>query len=224
MAEVEIGYPHGKSKRVLTADSSRTIRSRMIAWGLDEQYYDGSRQNGYGGFVYDGRWARIVPALVQRYGLTPRSAVLDVGCKKGFFLHDLGAALPGIKLRGVENHPYPLAHAMPSVRSYLRQCRYEQLPFADGEFDFVMAFAAIYMLTLGGVMAALREIQRVGNGNSYITVGAYRTDEERELFRQWTLIGTTVLHVSEWLEVFAETGYTGDYAFTTATTLGLVKG
>ena len=39
----------------------------------------------------------------------------------------------------------------------------------------------------------------------------------------WTLLGTTNLHVDEWLELFKVTGYTGDYFFTTAESLNLVK-
>lgn len=223
MREVDIGYPHSSVPRVLK-NGFRTIRNRMIAFGLDKAYYDGERENGYGGFRYDGRWAQIVPGLIERYGLTSDSAVLDVGCKKGFFLHDLKEALPGIRVRGVENHPYPLEHAIASVKGDVILAPYEALPFEDGEFDLVMAYAAIYMLNLRGVMQALREIQRVGKGKSFVTLGAYHQREERELLEEWTLLGTTILHVDEWIEVFEETGYTGDYAFTTASSLNLVRG
>jgi len=196
----------------------------MVAAGLGREYYDGRREDGYSGFRYDGRWAQIIPRLADRYGLTSNSAVLDVGCKKGFFLHDLKQAFPGIRVKGVENHPYPLEYAMESVKDDVILAPYEELPFEDGRFDFVMAYAAIYMLNLRGVMESLREIQRVGTGRSFVTVGAYRTREGRELLEEWTLLGTTILHVDEWLEVFRETGYTGDYAFTMAESLNLVRG
>jgi SAM-dependent methyltransferase len=221
--EFDIGYPHSGARRVLKK-GYRTIRHRMVAAGMDEAYYDGERENGYGGFRYDGRWAQIVPRLVERYRLTADSAVLDVGCKKGFFLHDLRQALSGIRVKGVENHAYPLEHAIESIRDDLILAPYEDLPFEDGQFDFVMAYAAIYMLNLRGVMQALREIQRVGKGQSFVTLGAYRTSQERELLEEWTLLGTTILHVDEWMEVFRETGYTGDFAFTTASSLNLVRG
>jgi len=223
MEHVDIGYPHSNAKRLLR-EGARTIRNRMIAFRLDREYYDGQRENGYGGFQYDGRWAQIIPGMITRYGLTPESAILDVGCKKGFFLHDFKAALPGIRCAGVENHPYPLEKAMASVKADLILAPYEKLPFADGAFDFVMAYAAIYMLNLRGVMDALREIERVGKGKSYVTLGAYHTKEDRELLLDWTLLGTTILHVDDWLEVFEETGYTGDYFFTTAASLNLVRG
>jgi len=223
MPELDIGYPHGNVTRTVPV-GFRTIHNRMVAFELGREYYDGARENGYGGYRYDGRWKSIVPLLASRYKLSPASSVLEVGCKKGFFLHDLKEALPGISVRGVENHPYPLETAMESVKGDLVQAPYEQLPFSDHSFDFVLAFASLYMLNLRGVMDALREIQRVGNGNSYVTLGAYRTTEERDLFLDWTVLGTTVLHVDEWQEVFKKCGYTGDYGFTTAQTLHLTRG
>jgi len=222
MPEFDIGYPHGNSPRRV-APGSRTITNRMAAFRLDHEYYDGDRNNGYGGFRYDGRWLKILPTVIERYQLNAGSSVLDLGCKKGFFLHDLKELLPGVRFKGVENHQYPLDHAVASVREDLVLAPYQELPFRDHEFDFVMGFAAIYMLNLRDVMACLREIQRVGKGRSYISVGAYRTDEERNLFLDWTLLGTTVLHVDEWLQVFQETGYTGDYFCTTASALHLTR-
>ena len=138
-------------------------------------------------------------------------------------MHDLKEALPGIKVHGVECSQYPIDHAMESVKENIILNDYESLPYDDNEFDFVLAFAAIYMLNLRGVMDALREIQRVGKGKSYVTLGAYRTEEERSTFLKWTLLGTTILHVDEWLEVFNASGYTGDYFFTTASSVHVEK-
>ena len=222
MKEFDIGYPHSGARRVVKP-GFRTAKNKIVAWGLGQEYYDGERVNGYGGYRYDGRWAQVIPNIVSEYGISEKSAVLDVGCKKGFFLHDLKQAFPGIKARGVENHPYPIEQAMESVKEDIVLSPYEKLPFEDGEFDFVLAFAAIYMQNFGGVMDALREIQRVGKGKSYVTLGAYNTLADKELFQEWTLLGTTVLHVDEWLDVFKEIGYTGDYFFTTAKSLHLER-
>ena len=222
MKEFDIGYPHSGACRIVESDF-RTIKNKVIAWGLGREYYDGDRVNGYGGFCYDGRWEKVIPNIVSEYGVGGKSAVLDVGCKKGFFLHDLKQAFPGIKVRGVENHPYPIENAMEFVKEDIVLSPYEKLPFKDGEFDFVLAFASIYMLNFGNVMDALREIQRVSKGKSYVTLGAYHTIKDKELFQEWTLLGTTILHVDEWLDVFKEVGYTGDYFFTTAKSLHLVR-
>jgi SAM-dependent methyltransferase len=218
--EFDIGYFDRTVKRALRR-GQRTIRQRMIAFGLGKEYYDGARENGYGGFSYDGRWKRLLPHVIERYGLSGQSRILDVGCKKGFLMHDLKAMLPLALVRGVESHPYPIETAMPDIREAIAQAPYDHLPFPDASFDFVIGFSSIYMLNLEGVMGALREIERVGTGKSFVTLGAYRTEEERELFQAWTLLGTTILHVDEWREVFAYTGYRGDYFFTTASSLNL---
>ena len=218
MAEFDIGYFSSTTERVV---GPRQFRHRLLAWELGKDLYDGARETGYGGFRYDGRWAKLLPAVIDRYGLTSASAVLDVGCKKGFFMHDLRQALPGITIRGVENHVYPVEQAMASVRELISVAGFDRLPFGDSQFDFVFAFSSLYMMNLGGVMGALREIQRVGKGRSFITCGAYRSEEERELFSRWTLLGTTILHVDEWMELFDYVGYTGDYYFTTAASLNL---
>jgi len=223
MKEYDIGYPHSQSPRPIKKGSRVNIRNKIIAWEQGQEFYDGSRTSGYGGFSYDGRWSKIVPTIIEEYGLDNDSAVLEVGSKKGFFLHDIKQALPGIKVRGLEMSQYPLDNTMEPVREFVQLGEYDRLPFEDNEFDFVLAFACVYILNLPGVINCLREIQRVGKGKSYITIGAYRTEEEKELFQEWTLLGTTVLHVDEWLEVFKEAGYTGDYYFTTASSLNLVR-
>ena len=86
-------------------------------------------------------------------------AMLDVGCKKAFFMHDLKEALPGIRIKGVENHSYPFEFAVESVKEDVVFSPYEKLLFKDNEFDFVFAFVSIYMLSFWGVLNALREIQ-----------------------------------------------------------------
>ena len=47
-------YPQPK-ERVVGPDI-RTIKNKIIASYRDERYYDGERDNGYGGYKYDGRW------------------------------------------------------------------------------------------------------------------------------------------------------------------------
>jgi len=48
------GYPEPKHPRVVGPDI-RTIENRIIATYRGEEYYDGDRNNGYGGFRYVGR-------------------------------------------------------------------------------------------------------------------------------------------------------------------------
>ncbi len=217
-------YPHSSAKRIVGKDFKRTIENRLVAWQLDKDYYDGKRENGYGGFKYDARWLDIIPEIAERYNLNSSSSVLEIGCKKGFFIYDMKKIFNGIDIKGIENHKYPIENSMEEVRNNIIFSDYQSLPFEDNKFDFILSFAAIYMLSLGEMIKGLKEIERVSKGNSYITVGAYDTQEDLELFKDWTLIGTTVLKKTEWLEVFEKAGYTGDYGFVSAKTLNLTRG
>ena len=58
---------------------------------------------------------------------------------------------------------------------------------------------------------ALQEIERVSRRNSFVTVDAYRNEEEKEAMYSWNLTAKTILSVQEWESLFKEAGYTGDY-------------
>ena len=216
------GYPDPKQPRYVGPDI-RTITHRIVAAYRDREYYDGDRNFGYGGFAYDGRWVPIARNMYQEYGLVKDSAVLQVGCEKGFLLHDFRQLDPNLKVSGTDISDYVVAHSMDSVKPFIRKAPFIALPFADKEFDLVIAIGVVYTLNLADAMACLREIQRVGKGRSFITLAAYRTPEEKQLFEWWTVLGATLLHEEEWVEVLRHVGYTGDYKFTTARSLALTS-
>lgn len=216
------GYPEPKEPRVV-GPSIRTIHNRIIAAYRDKEYYDGERNNGYGGFRYDGRWVSVAQNISKAYGLTEDSSVLQMGCEKGFLLHDFHQLYPKMKIRGTDISGYAIEQAMPSIQSCIQQAPFTTLPFKDKEFDLVLAIGVVYTLNLADAMKCLKEIQRVGKGKSFVTLAAYRTEEEFKLFRWWTVLGTTVLHEDEWVEVLKHVGYTGDYKFQTARSLKLVE-
>jgi hypothetical protein len=217
--------PHERVQRArwLSGAGLRAIHHRIVATYRGEEFYDGDRNYGYGGLRYDGRWAPIARSMHGEYGLSNAAAVLQLGCEKGFLLHDFHDQFPDLILQGVETSGYAIEQAMSSVRALIRHGTYTALPFGDHVFDLVIAIGVVYTLSLTGAIACLKEIQRVGKGKSFITLGAYRTDDERRLLGMWSLLGTTILHEEEWLEVLEHVGYTGDYAFVTARSLKLVE-
>ena len=115
MSFFDTGYVKKSASRSSLA-KKRTIYNKIIAWNLDKKYYDGKRINGYGGFKYDERWKKFLPKIIKRYKLNSKSKVLDLGCKKGFFLKDLKHLIPGIKVYGIENHPYPIQKAEKDIK------------------------------------------------------------------------------------------------------------
>ena len=63
------GYPEPKQPRVVSSNL-RTIQHRIVASYRDQEFYDGDRDYGYGGFNYDGRWLPIAQNMCKEYGLT----------------------------------------------------------------------------------------------------------------------------------------------------------
>ena len=183
-----------------------------MARQFGRDFFDGDRRHGYGGYAYHPRfWQPVIPTFREHFGLTPQSAVLDVGCGKGFMLHDLTAMIPGITVKGLDISDYAIANAIEDMKPHVRTGNAMALPYPDKSFDVVISVNTIHNLERKECAQAVREIQRVSRGKGYISVDAYRNDEEKELMEAWNLTARTIMHVDEWKKFFAEAGYTGDY-------------
>ena len=209
--DVLINYP--KAKRDLNARlESKSEESRKIGRKFGFDYFDGDRNHGYGGFSYNPKfWQPVIPTIVENYKIGNSSNVLDVGCAKGFFLYDLKLAFPGINITGVDISDYAVENSIPEIKPYLQVGNATKLPFEDNYFDFVISINTIHNLNLQDCATALQEIERVTKDNSFITVDAYRNDEEKARMQAWNLTALTMMSVDEWKQFFLEVGYTGDY-------------
>lgn len=209
-----------KKKSKVNRVVKRKLKNKLIAWELEKEYYDGDRNNGYGGFSYDGRWLKLLPNFIKRYKLDNNSKILDLGCKKGFIMKDLKTLLPGAKVYGIEDHKYPIKNAEKEIKKNIIFSNYYEVPFKKNYFDLVIGFSSIYKYNLHDVVKTIREINRVSR-KSFLTVASYSNKKEKEIFDKWTLLGTTILSKKEWLELFRLLKYKGDYYFTTAKSLNL---
>jgi len=209
--DILINYP--KAKRDLNARlESKSEESRKVGRKFGFDYFDGDRNHGYGGFSYNPKfWQPVIPTIVENYKISNSSNVLDVGCAKGFFLYDLKLAFPGINITGVDISNYAVENSIPEIKPYLQVGNATKLPFEDDCFDFVISINTIHNLNLQDCAAALQEIERVTKDNSFITVDAYRNDEEKARMQAWNLTALTMMSVDEWKQFFLEVGYTGDY-------------
>ena len=73
------------------------IECMKIASKFSEQYWDGDRRLGYGGYKYiPGRWKPVAEQIIKSYNLESGSKVLDVGCGKGFLLYELKLLIPSL--------------------------------------------------------------------------------------------------------------------------------
>ena len=178
-------------------------------------YFDGTRDQGYGGYKYDGRWKPICEAILKHYGLNAKSRVLDLGCAKGSFLADLMQACPRISVLGIEISEYAISHALESVKPFISLGSADELEhFPDRYFDFISAMNTLHFLSPGRAEKALREMIRIGKGKYFVQMDAYTNEVERERLLAWAPIIKTVYSIDEWLKLFKKVGYNGDYYWT----------
>lgn len=209
--DLMVNYPCSK-RNVDERGATKTEADRALARKFGKEFFDGDRSHGYGGFNYHPRfWQPVIPTFQNHWGLTGQSSVLDVGCAKGFMLHDLAELIPGITVKGVDVSRYAIENAIEDMKPHVQVANATHLPFPDKSFDVVISVTTVHNLERTECIQALREIERVSRGHSFITVDAYHDEAERDRMHAWNLTAKTVLHVDEWRELFREAGYTGDY-------------
>lgn len=211
-----VGVLHTSTKRDYVARVTEHDKAECAAaakrWG--EEYWDGPRQYGYGGYRYDGRWRPVAEAMAAHYGLKAGDRVLDVGCGKAFLLYELTQAVPGLDVTGVDISRYGVENAKEEMRPFLREGLAQNLPFEDGSFDFVFSLNTLHNLYLPDLFQAVREIQRVGRSpKKYVLVESYRNEREKANLLYWQLTCEAFLTPDEWTWVYGQNGYDGDHGF-----------
>jgi cyclopropane fatty-acyl-phospholipid synthase-like methyltransferase len=204
-----------KSKRnVKERGAAKTPDAITISREYGFDYFDGSRDYGYGGYRYDGRWLPVAEDIVRHFNLRSGQRLLDVGCAKGFLVKDLMTVCPGLEVFGLDISRYALMHCEPEVIGRLHLGSADYLPFPDNSFDAVLAINSIHNLERSDVKLALQEIQRLAPGKGYVQVDSYRTPDQKEVFESWVLTAKFHDYPSGWRDLFNEAGYSGDYCWT----------
>lgn len=216
MAQIDfLSALHRRTRRDYLARVTETSKAEAarVARQFGRDYWDGDRKYGYGGYRYDGRWRAVAEAMRDHYGLQAGDRVLDIGCGKGFLLHDLARAVPGIVVRGLDISSYAVAHAKEEVRPHLDVGNAAALPYRDASFDLVISINTLHNLKVYDLERALREIERVGRRHKYICVESWRNEEEKVNLLYWQLTCESFYSPAEWQWWFERCGYTGDHSF-----------
>lgn len=205
---------HKRTKRdYLKRMTDNKVECMAVARKYSQDYWDGDRRYGYGGYKYDGRWEAVARKLIEAYGLKKDANILDVGCGKAFLLYEFKKLLPEAKIRGFDISKYAIEGAKEQIKPGLfvhkAQAPY---PFADKEFDLVVSITTLHNLYINELKSALREIERVGK-NKYLLVESYRNNEELFNLQCWALTCEAFFTPDEWVWLFKEFGYSGDYEF-----------
>src|SRR5262249_51552701 len=141
MAEINLMDQYPQTKRSLGQRSTNvTEEVRRISRQFGKEYFDGDRVYGYGGYRYHPRfWQATVRRFRDHYRLPDDARILDVGCAKGFMLHDFKELLPRATVAGLDISEYAIANSIESVRPFLRVGNAGKLPYESESFDLVTA-------------------------------------------------------------------------------------
>ena len=211
--EIDLLAKYPKSKRNLEERASlKTSNERAKARLFGKEFFDGDRKYGYGGYYYNPKyWSDVVPEFQKYWQLTEQSSLLDVGCGKGFMLYDFKRLIPGILVKGLDISDYAIKNCHPEMKNFLQVGNAKKLEFKDNAYDYVISINTIHNLELEECKRAIKEISRVSFKGSFITVDAYRNEEEKKRMYDWNLTAKTILSVDEWKKLFKELQYNGDY-------------
>jgi SAM-dependent methyltransferase len=180
----------------------------------EEDYWDGDRRYGYGGYRYiEGRWKEFAEKLIEKYSLTSDSKILDLGCGKGFLLFEIQKLIPGVKLYGVDisNHAIANLHPELEIEAIILNAG-SHLPFMDKEFDLVMSINTLHNLSLLNFENAISNMMRLGK-HQYLVVESFRDSQEQFNLQCWALTANLLLSKDDWLWLFLKSEYFGDFEF-----------
>jgi len=211
--EIDLLKNYPKSKRNLDKRlSEKSPEIVKIAREFGKEFFDGDRKFGYGGLTYNPKyWANVVKDFVEYYKIKPDAKILDVGCAKGYMVYDFKRQYPGLEMHGVDISEYAIKNCHPEVKDNLQVGKAESLKFEDNYFDLVISINTVHNLELKDCVNSIKEISRVSKGNSFITVDAYNSDEEKERMFKWNLTAKTIMSTNDWKDTFKKIGYNGNF-------------
>ena len=211
--EIDLLKFYPKSKRPIDERGSKITESdRAIARKFDKEYFDGNRLTGYGGYSYNPKfWTDTVTHIANHYELSDSSKILDIGCAKGFMMHDLKKLIPGAEVLGIDISGYAKSNAIEDMRNNITVGNANNLPYEDDYFDLVIAINTLHNLPLIDCKQAFKEINRVSKKDSFVMNDAWRDDKGKDAMLKWNLTALTYMSCNDWIDLFEEVNYEGDY-------------
>ena len=215
MAQINLLSSIPKSKRSISQrKEAKTQEHINISRIYGKEYFDGPREYGYGGYKYDGRWINVARDIIKHFNLSKGQKVLDVGCAKGFLVKDLLDL--GIDAIGTDISNYAIENSLPEIKNRLFLQSADNLEFPDNEFDAVISINTIHNLDRDDCKKSILEMMRVvkNKKNIFIQVDSYENEKQKKIFESWVLTAKFYGYPNEWLELFKECNYNGDYFWT----------
>ena len=164
------------------------VHCMKLAKKYGKDYWDGDRRYGYGGYKYmPGRWKPVAEELIKIYNLKSDSKVLDIGCGKGYLLHEMKLLIQDLDIVGIDSSDYGLENAKEEIKPFIHKHKAEvKLPYKDKEFDLVISLGTFHNMRLLELKIALSEMERVGK-KGYLMLESYRNENELFNLQCWAL-------------------------------------
>ena len=207
--------PHESTKRdYLARMVDDKVHCMEVAKQYGKDYWDGDRRYGYGGYKYmPGRWRPVAEKLIKTYNLNYKSKILDIGCGKGYLLHEIKLLIPNINIVGLDFSEYGLTNAKDEIKPFIYKYKAgSKLPHKDNEFNLVISLGVFHNLRFPELKTALSEMERVGK-QAYLMLESYRNESELFNLQCWALTAESFFDEKEWVWIYNHFGYTGDYEF-----------
>ena len=200
-------------KRVNDLEYPKHVAAEL-AKKFDYDYWDGDRRICYGGYKYiPGRWESIAKKMVEYYDLPQSPKILDIGCGKGYLVHDFKQILPQSEVYGIDISEYAIKNSKEEIKDRLTLGDASNLPFETDYFDLVISINTLHCLEAQNLYKALKEMKRVGRLYKYLCVESYRNELEKANLLYWQVSCEAFNNPEEWQWWFTLTGYDGDYSF-----------
>jgi len=105
-----------------------------ISYGSD--YWDNPNlPMGYGGYVYDGRFAKNAKEILSYLNLTNKSKMLEIGCSRGFLMVEFDKL--GISIKGIDISRYAIDTAHPLVAKNIKLVDASHVDI-EGSYDVII--------------------------------------------------------------------------------------
>jgi SAM-dependent methyltransferase len=134
---------------------------------------------------HEGRTSRRLAQLFQRgIGVYPGQTGLDVGCGTGGLTYEMAALLGPDKVRAIDpSAPYVEACREKVWGVEVTEGRAEELPYADGQFDIVLA--QLVLSYLEDPLAGVTEMRRVLHPGGTVAACVWDVAGEMHLLRSF---------------------------------------
>ena len=150
-------------------------------------------------------------SILKNYKLKQNAKILDVGCGKGFLLKEIKNLRPDLKLIGIDisNHAIKKNEINKDINLIKFDAR-KKFPYKKNFFDLVISMGLIHNFKVYNAKKLLAELERVAK-KKFVMTESYNSEKELFNLQCWALTCETFFSPREWLWLFNEAGYTGDY-------------